>query len=636
MVSLRGYWRFVQVAVRASPALCVACAVVVLVAGAAPLAAVAAVGAVIGEVPGLAAAGLGSPAGRAAMWWAVVAGALFLLQWAAGALQDAVVTALGERVDAVLARDLMDAALAADGIGHLEDPSTADLVAVGRETFRSAYARPGRLARTLGRLATSRVAVLGCCLVVARFQPVLGAAMLVAGFWAAAQDKRASRIEAAHHYGGTELARRIGYYYELGVTPPAAKEVRVFGLSGFLLDRFMATWRRSMVDVFAPTGRRPLLAWLLLAAVVVLGAIWIAREAVAGRIGVAAAAVYVQALMVGVGGVQSGAWAGLQTELALATLRRYEEAVTAAGGRPAPGQDGSPSRVRSAAEALSYDDLPADEIRFERVSFAYPGGTGDVLHDLDLIIPAGRSLAVVGANGAGKSTLVKLLCRVYEPTGGRLSVDGRDLAGLDAAPWRHRLAGVFQDPTRFALPAHANVGFGRVDHAGDRAGIEAAGGAAGVAEAVAGLPRGWETPLSPAYDGGVDLSGGEWQKIGLARALFAVRHGASVLILDEPAAHLDARAEARLHAHFLELTEGLTTIVISHRFSTVRQADSIAVLDGGRVVEQGSHEELMARDGAYAEMFRLQAERFTSAPAGADGPAASAAGTGATPAVRDR
>jgi ATP-binding cassette subfamily B protein len=253
-------------------------------------------------------------------------------------------------------------------------------------------------------------------------------------------------------------------------------------------------------------------------------------------------------------------------------------------------------------------------IRFERVSFIYPGGI-DALRDLDLVVPAGRSLAIVGTNGAGKTTLVKLLCRLHEPTAGRITVDGVDLATLDVAAWRRHLAAVFQDSTRFPFDARTNVAFGRVDAVADPAGVRAAARAAGVADVLDGLPQGWDTPLSSEYSGGVDLSGGEWQKVGLARALYAVGHGARVLILDEPAAHLDARAEARLYEQFLAITEGLTTVVISHRFSTVRQASSIVVLDGGRVVEQGSHDELVARGGPYAEMFRLQAARFAAAGA---------------------
>jgi len=205
---------------------------------------------------------------------------------------------------------------------------------------------------------------------------------------------------------------------------------------------------------------------------------------------------------------------------------------------------------------------------------------------------------------------VKLLCRLYEPGAGRIAVDGRDLATIDEAAWRSRLAAVFQDSVRFEVAASASVGFGHVGAADDMAGITAASVAAGVADAITALPRGWDTVLSSEYPDGADLSGGEWQKLGLARALFAVRHGASVLILDEPAAHLDARAEARLYERFLAITEGVTTIVISHRFSTVRRASSIVVLDDGRVAEQGTHDELIEVGGRYAEMFRLQASRF--------------------------
>jgi ATP-binding cassette subfamily B protein len=576
-------------------------ALAVMLAAVAPIAAVAAVGAAVAQVPAMIADGLASPAGRAAQWWGVAASALFLLQSAAGTLQAAATTALGERIDALLQRDLMSAVLTPTGIGHLEDPETLDLVNVGRETFRAAWARPGRLASTVSGLLTGRVILVGACVVLARLHPVLGIALLAAGLWAAYEDKAASRQEAAHHYGSTELSRRTEYYFELGINPPTAKEVRVFGLRRFLLDRYAAFWRRSMVDVFAPAGRRPVAAAAVLGTVVLVGLAVVVSEAMGGRIGIGPAAAYAQALMVSVGGIQRSSWSGLQTELALATLNRYEDAVAAvrsAHYHPVP------------AGTRPADDLPRTSIRFEGVSFSYPGSGTKVLHELDLVVPAGRSLAIVGVNGAGKTTLVKLLCRLYEPTSGRLTIDGVDLSAVDVQGWRRRLAAVFQDSTRFALPARANVEFGRVAAAGDQAGVEAAGADAGIADTVAGLPEGWDTPLSSEYAGGVDLSGGEWQKMALARALFAVRHGAGVLILDEPAAHLDARAEARLYERFLTMTEGLTTIVISHRFSTVRQASSIAVIDGGRVIEQGTHDELIARGGAYAEMFRLQAARF--------------------------
>jgi ATP-binding cassette, subfamily B, bacterial len=617
LVSWQTTWRFVGVAVRASRLLSAVAAGLVVLAAAAPLGAVAAIGVVVGTIPVVASGGLDSAAGRMAVWWALAAAALLFVQWMASAFQARVAIALGERVDAVLQRELMAAVLAPEGIGHLEDPRTRDLLDVGRETFRAVWARPGRLAAALTRFAANRVLLIGACVLVARFRPVLGVALLAVTVWAAYEDKRASRVEAAHHYGTTELARRTTYFYDLAVTPPAAKEIRVFGLSGFLLDRFSQAWQRAMVGVLAPASRRPLVSTAALGVVVLVGLAWIAREAVAGGIEIGAAAVYAQALMLGLDGMRQSSWASLQTELALATLRRYEEAA-AAVQPPVGGLGTTPA-----------DGMPRAEIRFQGVGFSYPSGAAEALHDLDLVIPAGRSLAVVGANGAGKTTLVKLLCRMYAPTAGVITVDGVDVAALDPSSWRRRLAAVFQDSTRFELPARTNVEFGRIHAAGDQAGIEAAAATAGVDGAIDGLRNGWDTPLSSAYAGGTDLSGGEWQKVGLARALFGVRHGATVLILDEPAAHLDARAEAQLYERFLAMTEGLTTIVISHRFSTVRQASSIVVLDGGRLVEHGSHDELMARDGAYATMFRLQAARFVD-PVDEVGPVGAGQGAAAT------
>jgi ATP-binding cassette subfamily B protein len=226
-------------------------------------------------------------------------------------------------------------------------------------------------------------------------------------------------------------------------------------------------------------------------------------------------------------------------------------------------------------------------------------------------------------NGAGKTTLVTLLARMREPTSGRITVDGRPLDELNAREWQQQVAVVYQDFARLPLTAAENVGmFGQA--APDPTRLDRAAELAGAADIIASLPRGWDTVLSPHYAGGVDLSGGQWQRMALARALYAVSGGARVLVLDEPTAQLDVRGEAAFYERFLELTAGVTSIVISHRFASVRRANRIAVLDGGRITELGTHEELLAGAGTYAEMFNLQAERFA---AETDGTQSQAGGT---------
>ncbi|WP_157996145.1 ABC transporter ATP-binding protein [Kribbella sp. VKM Ac-2569] len=532
------------------------------------------------------------------MGWAVVAGGCLLLQWLGGALQRAAATALGERVDAVLQHELMRTVAAPSGVRHLEDPATAALVEVGRDTLRADWARPGRLASTIGGLATGRIILLASGIILAGFHWWLGAGLLVAGVWAAYEDRVASRTEAGHHYGATESARRMRYFNDLGTTPPAAKEIRLFGLPEFVVNRHGETWAATMQRVLTPAGRRPLIATAFLGVVVLGGIVLVVREAMAGRLAAGPTATYVQTFLVALGGIQQSSWSGLQTELALATLDRYDEAMRAIAPTTAPAGGSQPAT-----------GMPQREIAFRSVSFGYPGTSRRVLKDLDLVIPARQSLAVVGANGAGKTSLVKLLCGLYEPTEGSILIDGVELQDLDTDDWRRTLAVVFQQPLRLPMSAYSNVRFGRGD-----ADIEVAAERAGATSIVEALPNGWDTVLSAEFDGGVELSGGEWQRLGLARALYAVQQGASVLVLDEPAAHLDARSEAELYRRFLDLTAGLTTILISHRFSTVRQASSIVVLDEGRVIEQGSHDELLERDGTYAHLFRLQAARFEGGP----------------------
>jgi ATP-binding cassette subfamily B protein len=265
------------------------------------------------------------------------------------------------------------------------------------------------------------------------------------------------------------------------------------------------------------------------------------------------------------------------------------------------------------AEPLA--SAPLRSIRFSGVSFGYPGRAHRVFDGLDLRIPAGKCTAIVGANGAGKTTLVKLLTRLYEPDEGLITVDGRPLAAYPADAWRARVAVVFQDFNRYEAGAFDNVGYGAVRYTGTataREEIRAAAREAGVADALDALPDGFDTPLATHLTGGTDLSGGQWQRLALARALFRLRHGGGVLVLDEPTAGLDVRAEARFFDELVR--DGVTTVLISHRFATVRHVDHIVVLADGRVSEEGSHDELLCGDGEYARLFRLQAYRFATEP----------------------
>jgi ATP-binding cassette subfamily B protein len=238
----------------------------------------------------------------------------------------------------------------------------------------------------------------------------------------------------------------------------------------------------------------------------------------------------------------------------------------------------------------------------------------DVLHNVDLTIPAGTTVALVGDNGAGKSTIVKLLCRFYKPTAGRITVDGADLGAIDVESWRAATGAVFQDHARLELNALDAVTIGDLTHFGDTAAAEAALARAGSADVLSALPEGWDTQLGARWPNGIDLSGGQWQKLALGRGL--MRDGALLFVFDEPTASLDADTEHRLFESYAELANrgraetGTITVLVSHRFSTVRMADLIIVVADGRIVESGSHDELVAQRGLYAELYELQARAY--------------------------
>jgi len=273
----------------------------------------------------------------------------------------------------------------------------------------------------------------------------------------------------------------------------------------------------------------------------------------------------------------------------------------------------------SKASLILDQPIPVPErlsrgIELAGVGFRYPGTDAEVLSDVNLVLPAGASVALVGDNGAGKSSLVKLLCRFYEPTEGSILVDGRELAGMDIDQWRSRLSGGFQDFARLELVARETVGVGDLPHMGDVTAVERALVRAGAADVVAGLPKGLETQVGRSFGGGIEPSGGQWQKLALARAM--MRERPLLLVLDEPTAALDASSEHALFeryagaARLAAVETGGITVLVSHRFSTVRMADLIVVVDGGGIADVGTHAELVARGGIYAELYELQARGY--------------------------
>jgi ATP-binding cassette, subfamily B, bacterial len=594
------YRHFLRRAYRAGRTWTVLAVAATVVGAAAPLLTVLVLGLIVGHIPGAIRHGSSSADAHSALAWTVVAGVLLGVRMMAVGVRATATTVVANRVDLSLQRSLMRTVMGPVGIAHLETTQTRGLILLGRDTFR-AWLKPGRLAMGLALLFGARVSQIGACAILVAFNPVVGFALLAAAFWLEFEIQRVAVRQSAHHQGATELSRRQEYFYDLGVTPAAAKEIRVFGLPGFVQGQYAQSWQRAWAFLFGVSQRRIAAAVFTLAALTLGSLAWLTSSAMGGGIGLGRVAAFAQALMLVVATAELTVTARTQTALAAATFEKVESAIGSIDDADEPDDDALP------------ETEPAREIMYEGVSFHYPDSSTKVLDHLDLTIPCGQSLAIVGSNGAGKTTLVKLLCRLYEPTGGRITVDGVPLDQLDARGWQRRIAPVFQDYTRYRLSARTNIAMGAVSAQDDEDGIRRAARRAGVADRISQLPRGWDSVLSPEHDGGSDLSGGEWNRIALARALFAVQHGARVLVLDEPAANLDARAEAQLYEQFLALTQGVTTIVISHRFSTVRQASSIVVLDGGRVAEQGSHDELMALDGRYARMFRLQASRFEEA-----------------------
>lgn len=394
------------------------------------------------------------------------------------------------------------------------------------------------------------------------------------------------------------LKRRMDYLSSLVTTDTYAKETKLFGLGPYFVDRFRRLGVVSYERQRKLTVNRNLnsTGWGLLSTAVGSAiALYIALEAVGGRLTLGDLALYTAAattVQASVAGLFT-AFAGMyENNLYLDTLYRF------LGTEPQIVAPPKPRRLPSIVEG---------HIEFDSVTFTYPGAETPALDGVSFEIRPGETVAVVGRNGAGKSTLFKLLCRLYDPTGGRILLDGVDIREFDPVELRAQISAMFQDYVTYQGTAAENIGLGDLVRLEDRPHIEESARRAGVDERIEQLPTGYDSPLGRWFDQGVSLSGGEWQKIALARAF---QREAPILVLDEPTSALDAQAEHDLFARLRELAAGRTTLYISHRFSTVRQAERILLLENGKVAEYGTHDELMSAKAGYAQLFTLQAKAY--------------------------
>ncbi|GHF58646.1 ATP-binding cassette subfamily B protein [Amycolatopsis bartoniae] len=501
---------------------------------------------------------------------------------------------LQERMTLTIRHQVMSHAATLD-LAFFEGSESYDLL---RQASQEAPSRPlSMLTSALGLVRTGITFASMVALLVA-VSPLLAVVALVAPIPAfVSQSKYGSRAFMLALYV-SPIRRRMDYLNNLVTTDTYAKETKLFGLGNYLVDRFQRLGKAYYTRERKLTTRRNLVgsAWSLLSTAAASGiALYIALEAVHGRLTIGDLALYTSAaaaVQTAVSGLFTGFAGMYENNLYLDTLYQF------LGTRP---EITAPERPRPLPERVR------GHVEFQDVSFTYPGAAEPALDAVSFEIRPGETVAVVGRNGAGKSTLIKLLCRLYDPTGGRILLDGVDIREFDPTQLRTLISAMFQDYVTYQGTAAENIGLGELTALEDRPRIENAAHRAGAAERIERLPKGYDSPLGRWFDQGVSLSGGEWQKVALARAFM---RDVPLLILDEPTSALDAQAEHDLFARLRALAAGRTTLYISHRFSTVRQAEKILLLDHGKLAEQGTHEELMRLGGDYADLFTLQAAAY--------------------------
>jgi ABC-type multidrug transport system fused ATPase/permease subunit len=586
---------------RSSPGLALGLLATTVVAGGAPALAVAGTGRFLSQLPAAVRLGRASAPGHAVRTALVLIAAAVFVSQIVGPIQQAVLFGLQRRFEAYLSRRLMAATVALPGLAYFEDPEFRDEMEVAHWIGFG----PVHTLQFLTQVFQQTSQLTALAAVAAGYAGWVPLVVLASSIPGGIASWRFESITGMALWRRSEDTRRANYYRNLAVNREPGKELRIFSLSEWALARQARHWLAGVTEMLA-VRRRGLLAVLGLHALAVGGL----------------ALAYVVMLRSAIGGHTS---VGRFTAASIAAVSMSTTVVSlfreAAKARRSSFYLPSALRILGLAEADPRLDAGGTRrargpesarrgIRFEGVSFAYPGQERQVLDHLDLFVEAGSSVALVGENGAGKTTLVKLLCRFYDPTEGRITVDGVDIREYDLVDLRSRLAVIFQDFVRYELPARDNVGFGALASAGQLSLLQEAASRVGILEQLEALPDGWDTPLAREF-GGVDLSGGEWQRVALARAMMAqIGRDADLLVLDEPTASLDVRVENELYGHFAELSRGRTTLLVSHRFSTVRMAGRIVLLADGRVAEDGTHESLVAAGGRYAELYEVQASHY--------------------------
>ena len=512
-----------------------------------------------------------------------------------GTLRNITQQLLQERVSMKIQLLIMERASDLD-LPFFEDSKSYDLL---RQAQQGSANRPVAMISSAFGLIQSVITFVSMVALLIAISPLLALIALVSPVPAFISDTRYGWQGFAMQRWASPVLRRMTYLTSLVTTDNFAKEVKLYGLGAHFTERY-----RGLAQAYYERQRklvtsRYLFGYLWGALTTLAGSatyLYVALQAIAGKLTLGDLTLYTQAAIAVQNSIQSilGGFSGMyEHNLYLSNLFLLLD---------------TKGTIHTPAAPVPMPDPLRGEISFDNVSFSYPGAAEEALHEVSFSIRAGETIAIVGRNGAGKTTLVKLICRLYDPSGGRILLDGVDLRDFDLQELRKQMSAMFQDYVTYQSTAAENIGLGSLPELDDREAVQRAARKGGAEALVERLPDGYDTTLGKWFEGGVNLSGGEWQKLALSRAFM---RDARILLLDEPTSALDAQAEYELFERLRDLAHGRTAVYISHRFSTVRRADRILFLASGSIVEDGTHEELMALGGRYARLFRMQASAYT-------------------------